>query len=195
MQDVTAQVEAFYDRPGPWHDELRALRAILLSCPVTEEFKWRAPCYTAHGGNIAIVGGFKAFCVLSFFKGVLMKDPKGILVPPGENSRSGRIIKFTNTSEIVSREATLRAYVIEAVGVEKAGHKVNFPKDDLPYPDELAARLKTDVRFRTAFEALTPGRQRGYVLYFSQPVQSTTRVSRIEKALPGILAGKGFQGR
>jgi uncharacterized protein YdeI (YjbR/CyaY-like superfamily) len=192
---VNAKAEAFFARDGRWRDELQALRAILLACPVAEDFKWRSPVYTAHGGNVATVWGLKDNAALSFFKGVLLKDPENILVAPGENSRSVRMVKFTGLAEITAMEAVLKDYIREAVENEKAGRKVDFPKDDLDYPEELADRLDGDPDFRTAFEALTPGRQRGWVLHFSGAKQSATRASRIEKAAPKIFAGKGMHDR
>ena len=192
---MNAKVEIFYARDGRWRDELAALRAILLACPLTEDFKWRSPVYTAHGGNVATVWGLKDNAALSFFKGVLLRDPEGILLAPGENSRSVRMVKFTGLAEIAAMEAVLKDYIREAVENEKAGRKVDFPKDDLDYPEELVDRLDGDPDFRTAFEALTPGRQRGWVLHFSGAKQSATRASRIEKAAPRILAGRGMHDR
>nr|WP_246717437.1 YdeI/OmpD-associated family protein [Oricola nitratireducens] len=174
---------------------MAALRTILLACPLTEDFKWRSPVYTAHGGNVATVWGLKDNAALSFFKGVLLRDPEGILLAPGENSRSVRMVKFTGLAEIAAMEAVLKDYIREAVENEKAGRKVDFPKDDLDYPEELVDRLDGDPDFRTAFEALTPGRQRGWVLHFSGAKQSATRASRIEKAAPRILAGRGMHDR
>ncbi len=195
MSKENPRVEAFFAKPGPWQDELGALREILLACPVTETFKWRSPVYTAGGSNVATVWGLKANCALSFFKGVLLKDPEGILVAPGANSRSVRMMKFTSVAEIRRMEPILKAFVREAVVVENAGLKVEFPKDDLVYPDELVDALDADADLRGAFEALTPGRQRGWVLHFSQPKQAATRVSRIAKASPRILDGKGMHDR
>ncbi|WP_343225671.1 YdeI/OmpD-associated family protein [Oricola nitratireducens] len=192
---MNAKVEIFYARDGRWRDELAALRTILLACPLTEDFKWRSPVYTAHGGNVATVWGLKDNAALSFFKGVLLRDPEGILLAPGENSRSVRMVKFTGLAEIAAMEAVLKDYIREAVENEKAGRKVDFPKDDLDYPEELVDRLDGDPDFRTAFEALTPGRQRGWVLHFSGAKQSATRASRIEKAAPRILAGRGMHDR
>lgn len=195
MADANPEVDAFFAKVTSWREELEALRAILLACPVTETFKWRAPCYTYRDGNVAILWGFKAHCAVGFFKGVLMKDPEGILVAPGENSRSARMVKFTSLEEIAAMEATLKAYIQEAVEVEKAGLKVDFPKDDLEPPEELTAKLAESPELRQAFEALTPGRRRGYLLYFSEPKRSETRTSRIEKAAPRILEGKGRHDR
>ena len=195
MRDVNPRAEAFFAKAKYWQGELAALRTILLDCPVIEDFKWRSPCYTFQDGNVATVWGFKENCVLGFFKGVLLKDAKGILVAPGENSRSVRMIKFTSIAEIARMEATLKDYIHEAVEVEKAGLKVDFPKDDLAFPAELIRKLDENPELKTAFEALTPGRQRGYILYFSQPKQSPTRTSRIEKSEPRILGGKGLNDR
>jgi uncharacterized protein YdeI (YjbR/CyaY-like superfamily) len=192
---VNDKVEAFFAKDGSWRGELTALRAILLDCGLTEEFKWRSPVYTAGGGNIAIVWGFNDYCGLGFFKGVLLKDPEGILVAQSENSRSARVAKFTSVAEIAALEDVLKAYVREAVANEKAGLKVDLPKDDLDYPPELADRLDGDPEFSTAFEALTPGRRRGWVLHFSGAKQPATRASRIDKAAPKILAGKGMHDR
>ena len=192
---MNPRVESFFAKAKNWPEELAALRAILLASPLTEEFKWRGPVYTVDGGNVAIVWGFKDFCALGFFKGVLLKDPEGILVPPGDNSRSVRMVKFTSLADIAAREAVLGDYIREAIANEKAGLKVDLPKDDLDYPAELVDRLDGDPEFRTAFEALTPGRQRGWVLHFSQPKQSATKTSRIDKAAPRILAGKGMHDR
>lgn len=195
MSDRNPKVEAFFKDAKKWRVELAALRKILLACPVTEEFKWRSPCYTVDEGNVATVWGFKDGCALSFFKGVLLKDPKSILVPPGANSRSVRLVRFTSLAEITELEETLKAYVREAVELEKGGQKVEFRKDDLDYPEELIARLDADAELKAAFEGLTPGRRRGYILHFSQPKQSKTRASRIEKWAPRILEGKGMHDR
>lgn len=193
--EVNPKVEAFFAGAKSWHAELAALRSILLGCPVTEEFKWRGPVYTFDGGNVATLWGLKDYCALSFFKGVLLKDAEDILMAPGENSRSVRLVKLTSTAEIARKKAVLRAYVIEAIEVEKAGLKVDLPKDDLDFPAELVLTFDNDPDFRDAFKALTPGRQRGYLLFFAQPKQSRTRVSRIEKSRPRILDGKGRHDR
>lgn len=195
MKDTDTKVEAFYAKDGRWRDELAALRAILLDTGLSEEFKWRSPVYTAHGGNIATVWGMKDNAALSFFKGVLLKDPENILVAPGDNSRSVRMVKFTAAEQIAALEPVLKDYIREAAENEKAGLKVDFPKDDLDYPEELVDRLDGDPEFRAAFNALTPGRRRGWVLHFTGAKQSATRASRIEKAAPKILAGKGWNDR
>ena len=189
--------EAFLRAAEPWRDEIAELRRIVLECGLAEEVKWGAPCFTADGGNVVIIGVLNDYCCLSFFKGVLLKDPEGILRAPGENSRSGRLIPFTAVDQILAQEATLKAYVDEAAGLERAGATVDFAKDreDLPVPAELQARLDDDPAFRAAFEALTPGRRRGWILHFSGAKQSATRASRIDKATPRILAGKGMHDR
>jgi uncharacterized protein YdeI (YjbR/CyaY-like superfamily) len=195
MTEPNPRVEAFFAEAKQWREELSALRAILLGCPVTEEFKWRSPCYTVQGGNVATVWSLKDACTLSFFKGVLLKDPAGILVAPGENSRSVRVARFTSLAEIVDATDTLRRYVAEAVELEKAGRKVELPSDDFELPAELTDRLDAEPALKAAFEALTPGRRRGYALYFSQPKQAATRTARIDRSAARILEGKGLHDR
>ncbi|MCB1492817.1 MAG: YdeI/OmpD-associated family protein [Rhodobiaceae bacterium] len=195
MSETDPRIEAFFAKATTWREALLALRAILLACPVSEEFKWRGPCYTAEGGNIATIWGFKDRCAIGFFKGVLLKDPENILVPPGDNSRSVRVANFTSLGEIAAMEATLTAYIREAIANEEAGLKVDLPKDDLDYPEELVGRIEDDPEFGAAFEALTPGRRRGYILNISQPKQAKTRLARIDKWTPKILEGKGMHDR
>jgi len=195
MSDANPKADAFFKGAKKWQKELEALRAILQAAPVTEDFKWRSPCYTYEGGNVAALWGLKDKCAVAFFKGALMKDPEGILEAPGENSRSMRTIKFESVAEINRKKSVLKKYIREAIDVEKAGLKVDFKKDDLAPPDELTAKFNEDPEFKAAFKALTPGRQRGYTLYFSQAKQSKTRISRIEKAVPRILEGKGMHDR
>ena len=195
MHGVNDRADAFFDKAGNWREELAALRAILLDSALTEDFKWRSPVYTFQGGNVAILWGFKGYAALGFFKGVLLKDTKGILVPPGQNSRSVRLVKVTGLAEIAGMKAILKDCIRAAIAVEKAGLKVDFPKNDLEYPVELTARLEQDAELKAAFAALTPGRKRGYVLHFLQPRQSTTRVSRIDRCVPRILEGKGINER
>lgn len=195
MPDTDPKVDALIDKMTDWHDEVLALRAILLESPLKEEFKWRSPVYTYDGANVAIIWGFKDRATMGFFKGVLLKDPEGILEAPGDNSRSSRGVNFTDTATIAKLKPVLLAYIDEAIANEKAGLKVDFPKDDLEYPEELVARLDGDADFRTAFEGLTPGRRRGWVLHFSTAKQAATRVARIDKAAPRILQGKGMQDR
>lgn len=176
-----------------WRDELHALRAILRGVGLVEEWKWRSPVYTHDGHNVAIIWGFKDRATLGFFKGVLLDDPEGILQVPGENSRSSRIVNFTDTARIKALEPVLKAYLAEAI--QKAAVKIDLPKDDLDYPEELVERLAGDPELAAAFDALTPGRRRSWVLNFSQPKQAQTRVNRIEKAAPKIMQGKGLNDR
>lgn len=195
MPEPDRRVGIFFTKLTAWHEELAALRAILLGSGLKEEFKWRSPVYTADGGNVAIIWGFKDHAALGFFKGVLLADKAGILVASGENSRSSRVVKFTDTTEIAKLAAVLGDYIREAMENERAGLKVDLPKDDLDYPEELVERLDADYAYRAAFEALTPGRRRGYILHFCEPKKSETRLSRIEKAAPRIFAGRGFNER
>lgn len=195
MGEGGSKLEAFFAEPGRWQAELVALRAILLDCGLAEDFKWSSPCYTVDGGNVALLWGFKDSATLGFFKGVLLSDPQGLLVAPGENSRSSRVLRFTSVEEIANQEPVIPAYVGEAVELEKAGARVELPKDDLSYPEELITVLEADPDLQLAFDALTPGRRRGYVLHLSQPKQSATRQSRIAKSRDRILAGKGMHDR
>lgn len=192
---MNPKVEAFYNDAATWRAELAALRAILRDSPLCEDFKWRSPCYTFEGGNVATVWRLKDCCALAFFKGTLLKDAEGILAAPGENSRAMRVVKFTSVAQIAARTAVLKDYVEEAIEVEKAGLKVAFENDDLTFPAEFLDRLAQDPALQAAFAALTPGRQRGYSLYFSQPKQSKTRNARIDKCAPRILDGKGLHDR
>jgi len=195
MTDTNDKVEAFYAGATIWKAELAALRKILTATPLEETFKWRSPCYTWQGANIATVWGFREACALSFFRGILLADPEGILTAPGKNSRSVRMVKFTRLADIKAAAPVLKAYVAEAIDSEKAGKKVVFARDDLDYPEELTARIEEDPAFGEAFHALTPGRRRGYVLLFSGARQSATRTARIDKHAARILAGKGLHDR
>jgi len=195
MDDDSRRIDAFFGEQERWRQELLALRRILLDCGLTETFKWSSPCYTIDGGNVALLWGFKDSATLGFFKGVLLKDPEGLLVAPGENSRSSRVLRFTELDEITSRDQVIREYVLEAAALEKAGARVDLPKDDLAYPEELIAALEADPQLQAAFETLTPGRRRGYVLHFAQPKQAATRRARIDKSRARILAGKGMHDR
>lgn len=178
-----------------WTNELKLLRQVVLDCGLTEESKWGVPCYTYHGDNVAVISAFKNYACLSFFKGALLQDSHKILDKPGENTQSARIIKITSTKQAQALAPILKAYIFEAVEVEKAGLKVSFEKAPEPIPEELASKFKEEPNLKAAFEALTPGRQRGYILHFSQPKQAKTRVSRIEKCIPKIMEGKGFHDR
>lgn len=190
---------SFYQTPQckvhSWTEELKQLRRIALECGLEEEFKWSQPCYTHQNSNILIVTAFREFAALAFFKGALLGDPDGILVAPGESSQASRQARFTRVKDILEMEPSLKAYIYEAIEVEKAGLKVNFRKNPEPMPEELLAKFEEMPALRNAFEALTPGRQRGYILYFSQAKQSKTRESRIEKCVGNILRGQGMNDR
>lgn len=175
-----------------WQNELIELRRIALESGLKEEYKWSQPCYTFEGSNIFLVTAFKEYAALAFFKGSLIKDSKKLLVAPGKNSQASRQFRFTNQKEILKLEPLIKAYIKEAIEIEKSGVKVEFKISPEPIPEELEEQFKKDHSLKLAFEALTPGRQRGYILYFSQPKQSKTRTVRIEKFKSKILEGKGF---
>jgi uncharacterized protein YdeI (YjbR/CyaY-like superfamily) len=187
------KVDALIGKAETWRDEYKALREIILGCPVTEEFKWGWPCYAHEGSNVVLIHGFKEYCALLFMKGALMKDPEGILIQQTENVQSARQIRFTNIGEIERLARALKGYVLDAVELTKAGAQVQRKTtSDFPIPDELRDRMDGDPDLRAAFEALTPGRQRGYLVHFNSAKQSKTRDARIEKFLPKIFAGKGL---
>jgi len=186
-------VDVFLSKAEKWQEELERLRMICLDCGLTEELKWGQPCYMFHNSNVVIIGELKDHCALSFFKGALLYDAEGILIKPGEHTQSGRWVKFSNIREIVEMEPILKAYIYEAIEVEKAGLKVQLKTtDDYAIPEEFQNKLDAIPALKTAFFALTPGRQRGYLLHFSAPKQSKTRESRVEKYIPQILSGKGL---
>lgn len=189
----------FYFNKGKWQEELLKLRMIVLDCGLAEELKWGCPCYTfsspakRQGSNIVLIHVFKEYCALLFFKGALLNDANGILVQQTENVQAARQIRFTNVEEIMEMEPILKAYIYEAIEVEKAGLKVELKKTpDFTMSEEFQMKLDESPVLKTAFEALTPGRQRGYMLYFSAPKQSKTRESRVEKCVERILNGKGL---
>lgn len=187
------KADAFIDRADKWADEYRILRAILRDTAMTEDFKWGWPCYTVAGKNVVLIHGFKDYCALLFHKGALLKDPNGILIQQTENVQSARQIRFTNVGDIRQLEPAIRACVAEAITVEQSGRKVAFkPVSEFTIPEEFQTRLNDMQELKTAFEALTPGRQRAYILHFSGAKQSVTRNARVEKAIPNILAGKGM---
>jgi uncharacterized protein YdeI (YjbR/CyaY-like superfamily) len=189
---MNPKVDAFFRKAKKWVEESEKLRAILLDCPLTEELKWGEPCYTYQGKNIVLIGAFKEYVSLLFFKGALLSDPKHILVTPGQ-LQSGRQIRFTSVREIIKMENILKTYIYEAIEAEQAGLKVALKKhSDYVIPEELQRKLDEDAAFRAAFEALTPGRQRGYMFHVGQPKQSKTRESRVEKCRERIFEGKGF---
>ena len=177
-----------------WQAEIAALQKILSGFDLREECKWGKPCYTLAGQNVVIIQGFKEYCALGFFQGALLEDPKKLLVQLGQ-TRAGRVMKFTSAKEIAAKAPTIKAYVREAIAAAKAGLKVETKPRELPLPAELEDKFRKDPRFKRAFEALTPGRQRGYLFHFSGAKQSTTRTARIERAMPAIFAGRGFLER
>ena len=180
----------------PWKDVLIKLRKIALGCGLTEELKWGVPCYTSENRNIMLIGAFKAYCVISFFKGALLKDKHKLLSKPGENTQAGRVIRITDVQQLIDLEETIRAYIQEAIAIEKSGKQVAMKNITAhAVPEELQHKLKEMPSFKKAFEALTPGRQRGYLIYFAQPKQSATRIQRIEKCVPQIMNGKGLNDR
>lgn len=192
---MVSSVDFFFNKESKWQKEYAQLRSILLACGLSEELKWGKPCYTFYGNNVVLIHGFKEYCALLFHKGALLKDTHGILVQQTENVQSARQIRFTHLKEIVKLKATLKAYVYEAIEIERAGLKVKMKKTtEFPMPLEFKEALK-DRELKAAFEALTPGRQRGYLLYFSQAKQSKTRIARIEKSIPDIFDGKGYNER
>lgn len=186
------RVDAYLSKATQWRQEFRKLRAICLASGLTEELKWRLPCYTFQGNNVAIIQGFKEYCALMFFKGSLLKDPRHILVAPGA-SQAARQARFTDPGEIDRLEPVLKAFIREAVQLEKAGRQVQLKQtSDFKIPEEFQTQLDKNRALKTAFQALTPGRQRGYLFYFSQPKQSGTREARVAKSIPQILRGKGL---
>lgn len=188
------KIDPFFRKAKRWKEEFEKLRMIVLDCGLTEDYKWMHPCYTFENKNIVLIHGFKEYCALLFHKGALLKDPHGILVQQTENVQAARQIRFANVQEIVDMEPVLKDYIHEAIEVEKAGLKVNFKKtEELVIPEEFQKKLDEDPALKTAFEALTPGRQRQYIFYFSQPKQSKTRESRVEKYMEQILNGKGLR--
>ncbi|MBM7653646.1 YdeI/OmpD-associated family protein [Neobacillus cucumis] len=190
---MNPKVDEFLSRAKKWKEEYEKLRDIILDCGLTEEFKWMHPCYTLENKNIVLIHGFKEYCALLFHKGSLLKDPRGILIQQTENVQAARQIRFTNVQEIVAMETILKDYIYEAIEVEKAGLEVNFKKNsEYIIPEEFQKKLNEIPALKTAFEALTPGRQRAYLLHFSGPKQAKTRESRVEKCMPQILNGKGL---
>ena len=190
---MNPKVDNFINNAQKWQPEIKQLRLLLLDCGLTEEFKWRNPCYTFQGNNVVLIGGFKEYCTLSFFKGTLLQDSNGVLSKPGENSQAVRFFKFTNLEQIIEQQSIIKAYIYEAIEIEKSGLKVIFKSNkELELVEELQVALDKNPALKTAFQALTPGRQRAYNLYFSAPKQSKTRETRIEKYTPRILNGKGI---
>src|SRR5262245_9491160 len=193
MNRMNPKVDGYLKRAKKWREEFEKLRVIILDCGLTEELKWGHPCYAFQKSNIVLIHGFKEYCALLFFKGALLKDPKGILVQQTQNVQAARQIRFTNVQEIVKMEPILKSYIQQAIEVERAGLNVDYKKtSEFKIPEEFQRKLDEHPALKTAFGALTPGRQRAYILYFSAPKQSKTRESRVDKYMPQILNGKGL---
>jgi uncharacterized protein YdeI (YjbR/CyaY-like superfamily) len=188
-------VDTFIKKSKQWREEMETLRAIVLSAKLDEDFKWSKPCYTHESSNVAIIQPFKSCLGFMFFKGALLKDPKSILKDNGPNSQSARRLEFTSAAEITRLKSTIKAYIKEAIAIEASGQKVEVRKNPEPVPEELKEFFKKKPALKKAFEALTPGRQRAYILHFSSAKQSATRRSRIEKCIASILEGKGLNDR
>jgi uncharacterized protein YdeI (YjbR/CyaY-like superfamily) len=189
---MNIEVDDYFGRIKMWHTELQQLRNIILDCNLTEEYKWRAPCYTLKGKNILMLGGFKGFCIIAFFKGALLSDANNILVKQGENVQESRVIKFTNVQDIIQLAPVIKAYIHEAITIEQQGLKLIVAEKEIIYPVEFITILNKNKALKKAFEALTPGRKRAYNLFFTGAKQSSTRITRIEKYIPQILSGKGI---
>ena len=193
---MNPKVDFYFSKDKKWQEELEKLRMVVLDQGLTEELKWGVPCYTFEKSNIVLIHVFKEYCALLFVKGALLKDANGVLIQQTENVQAARQIRFTNVREIVEMETVLKAYIKEAIEVEKSGLEVHFKKNtDLLFPEEFQKKLDENPALKTAFDALTPGRQRAYNLYFSAPKQSKTRESRVEKCMQKILDGKGLLDR
>ncbi|RBL90099.1 YdeI/OmpD-associated family protein [Chitinophaga flava] len=190
---MNSKVDWFFDKAEKWEKEFEQLRTIILDCGLTEELKWSVPCYTYQNNNIVLIHGFKDYCAVLFFKGALLGDVNGLLVQQTENVQAARQLRFTSLKELVKMAPIVKAYIYEAIEVEKAGLAVKYKKTpEFNMPEEFQHKLDEMPALKAAFEALTPGRQRGYLLYFSAPKQSKTRESRIEKCIEQILEGKGL---
>lgn len=190
---MNPKVDFYFDKSEKWQEELERLREIVVACGLHEQLRWGVPCYTFEKSNILMLHEFKEYCAVLFFKGALLNDANGILVQQTENTQAARQIRFTGAREIIETEAVLKAYIYEAVKVEKAGLEVDFKKTaEFDVPEEFQKKLDETPRLKTAFDALTPGRQRAYIIYFSAAKQTKTRESRIEKYTPQILDGKGL---
>jgi len=193
MNTTNPKVDWFFDKPTLWQKEYAKLRTLILDCGLDEELKWGCPCYTFGKKNIVLIHGFKEYCAVLFFKGALLQDAEGILIQQTKNVQVPRQVRFTNVQEIVRLRSTLKAYIYEAIEVERAGLKIRLKKpSDYKIPDEFAAKLDKNAALKKAFYELTPGRQKGYIFYFSQPKLSKTRAARVEKCIRPILDGKGL---
>ncbi len=192
--NTNPKVDFYFSKSGKWEREYAILRDIVLDCMLTEELKWGCPCYTLGGANVVLIHGFKDYCALLFMKGALLADTHGILIQQTENVQSGRQIRFTGEQDIKGMASVLKAYIFEAIAVEKAGLQVKKKQtSEYAVPEEFQQKLDSMPELKTAFSALTPGRQRGYLFHFSQPKQSKTRMARVEKYVPRILSGKGLE--
>jgi len=190
---MNPKVDWYFTKNKPWQEEIEALRSIVLSCGLNEELKWGCPCYTHEGNNIVLIHVFKEYCAVLFFKGVLLKDPHGVLIQQTKNVQVARQMRFTTLQEIIKRKAVLKAYIKEAIAVETSGLKAELKKTaEFDMPEEFQRRLDDMPALKKAFKALTPGRQRAYLLYFSQAKQAKTREARIEKYVQHIFDGKGL---
>jgi uncharacterized protein YdeI (YjbR/CyaY-like superfamily) len=190
---MNSKVNWFFNKAGKWQEEVNKLRTIPLDCGLAEELKWGNPCYTFRGNNIVLIHVFKEYCAFLFFKGALLNDTQGILVQQTENVQGPRQVRFTNMLQIAELQPVLKAYIYEAIEVDKAGLKVILKTTaDFAVPEEFQTKLDTIPALKTAFEALTPGRKKGYLLHFAAPKQSKTRVARVEKYMPQIMNGKGL---
>ncbi|MET3289037.1 UNVERIFIED_CONTAM: uncharacterized protein YdeI (YjbR/CyaY-like superfamily) [Brevibacillus sp. OAP136] len=190
---MNPKVDEFLSKAKKWKEEFEKLRSIVLDCDLTEDFKWMHPCYMFEKKNIVLIHGFKEYCAILFHKGALLKDTHGILIQQTENVQAARQIRFTTVQEIVEMEDVLKAYIHEAIEVEKAGLEVNFKKiSEYTIPEEFQQKLDENPALKSAFEALTPGRQKAYIYYFSEPKTAKTRESRVEKSMQQILNGKGL---
>jgi uncharacterized protein YdeI (YjbR/CyaY-like superfamily) len=190
---MNPKVDWFFSEDTKWKKHYEKMRMIILDCGLTEELKWGCPCYTFQNTNVVLIHGFKEYCALLFFKGALLNDPEAILIQQTKNVQSARQIRFTNIAEIAKMEKILKAYIYEAIEVERAGLKVKLKKtSEYKIPEEFQKKLNKTPSLKTAFDALTPGRQRGYIFYFSQPKLSKTREARVEKSIKQIINGKGL---
>jgi uncharacterized protein YdeI (YjbR/CyaY-like superfamily) len=193
MSKTNPKVDFYFNKAQKWQKEIKKLRTIVLDCGLSEELKWGCPCYTFQNSNIVLIHAFKEYCALLFFKGALLHDTNGILIQQTKNVQSARQVRFNNVKDIVEMESILKSYVHQAVEVEQSGMKVNYKKtSDFAIPEEFQKKLDKNRALKNAFDALTPGRQRAYLFYFSQAKQSKTRESRVEKYVPQILKGKGL---
>jgi uncharacterized protein YdeI (YjbR/CyaY-like superfamily) len=194
MNNMNPKVDWYFDKAGQWQAATEQMRNIVLDCGLIEELKWGCPCYTFQGRNIVLIHVFKEYCAYLFFKGALMQDPENILIQQTENVQSARQVRFTDVKQVVKQQSVLKKYIYEAVAIEEAGLQVPLKKTkEYAVPEEFQTKLDELPALKEAFEALTPGRQRGYLFYFNQAKQSKTRATRVEKYIPQILAGKGLE--